>query len=558
MVKKLKIDDGDQGQQQPFQQEQQQRQQLHQQQLQQQQQQQTVQTQGLQVNFDDNLNTIQGAIGDNITHNDLVQTLLILTNDQNTLQQSSSSSSMIQQQPFISAYQQQPTHTHSTQNTSTSVPHSRATVSLSSANLSEVKPAQYGVLPHLHHPSPNAIHNGNFYSQDKPQRALQASQSNILPNHCDQPSTSTSNLAISYNNPPVNSAQYNMSLQSRGSIALYKPPEGGAPSSIREGMFSSRQHNEWAVPKSYTENGGSLKNDKGSTDIDELIQGNGREPSSGPPVAQFPQRNSFSGIYGLQVSFPGESPKLVVKEDAVGNRYLFTELDHCITTVVKHSADQSAAMRFIIVFSRDCEATQPVHPCKNHQKAEHPNHMLEVVSGSSMPIWEEYPHPSIVVAPSPSSEGNYSVQLKFLCRNSCITRKNLTLICQLEREGTVVGRKCLELKISACPRRDAKTTKSKEVPENDTIDGVMQPELAGLGDMATSNYALAKNPSFFQTAAQSITQSNDEVFSSALESGRAAAYSAYMEKRFKEMHPQDYASAKADFECWWDSTTNAT
>ncbi|XP_042231467.1 cellular tumor antigen p53-like [Homarus americanus] len=295
----------------------------------------------------------------------------------------------------------------------------------------------------------------------------------------------------------------------------------------------------------------------------------GQEPPRGPPVAQFPQRNVFNGIYGLHVTFPGQSPKLVVSEEEGGGRRLNTEMGHVITLVVRHTADHTTVMRFLLVFSKDSETSQPVHPCKNHQDLAHPWHMLVVEAGVGPPVWEEEPHPSLVVTPAPSDRGEYTVQLKFLCRNSCITRKDLTLVCQLERSGVVVGRDCLAVKISACPKRDANIQHRKhphpqpqELPPSKHHRGAgeghrdnaastsMDTSLSDTGDSTDS--ITGRSTTDVADGAQQQDVGGGGV-KEALEAARTTAHLVFMERTYKEQHPEDHQAAEAEFSQWWST-----
>ncbi|XP_071522388.1 uncharacterized protein [Panulirus ornatus] len=307
----------------------------------------------------------------------------------------------------------------------------------------------------------------------------------------------------------------------------------------------------------------------------------GKQPPQDPPVAHFPQRKPFPGEHNLKVNFPGGSPKLVVWQDEEGVRRLNTEMGHTITAVVSHTASVNASVRFLLVYSKDSETTHPVHPCKNHQKPHQPLHMLEVKAGTAPPSLEERPHPSVIVVPSPSSEGHYSLQLRFLCRNSCITRKGLTLVCQLELQGHVVGRECFKVKISACPKRDAnmnhrrpqdqasKRQKTADATHEDQgrAVGVVQADVGVAQanvNMDQADVGVAQANVNMDQADVGVAQANvgmDQAsvdvaqtgMGEVLEAARRSAYLSTMDRRFRILHPSDYQSAAQEFSHWWDS-----
>ncbi|XP_037787954.1 tumor protein 63-like isoform X2 [Penaeus monodon] len=272
----------------------------------------------------------------------------------------------------------------------------------------------------------------------------------------------------------------------------------------------------------------------------------GPEAPRGPLVAQFPQRNRFEGNYGFMVTFPGNSPRFIVSN--VGDRrHINTEKNNYITAIIHHSAGHRASLRFFIVFSRDSDTAQPVLPCRNHQNENHPNHMLEVSAGNGEARWDYIYHPSVVVTPAPASREEYNVQLRFLCRNSCLTRKDLMLICQLERDGVVEGRECLDVKVSACPRRDVPKPSGNPSPpkmlREDRTQGSHQEGCSGLDEsmVTVPTFALA-------ASANSL-----EAFGRAQEFGVLSARLSFIDQRFKELHPEEYEKAKEDFNTLWAS-----
>ncbi|XP_063591747.1 tumor protein 63-like isoform X2 [Penaeus indicus] len=270
------------------------------------------------------------------------------------------------------------------------------------------------------------------------------------------------------------------------------------------------------------------------------------EAPRGPPVAQFPQRNRFEGKYGFRVTFPGNSPRFIVSN--IGDRrHINTEKNNYITVIIRHSADHRASLRFFIVFSRDSDTAQPVLPCKNHQNANHPNHMLEVSAGNGEARWDYNYHPSVVVTPAPASPEEYNVQLRFLCRNSCLTRKDLMLICQLERDGVVEGRECLDVKVSACPRRDVPkplgNPSPPKMPREDPSQGSLQEICGGLDESMVT----------VPTLALTAPTNSMETFRQAQEFGILSARLSFIEQRFKELHPEEYEEAKEQFNTFWDS-----
>nr|XP_027227052.1 uncharacterized protein LOC113819000 isoform X2 [Penaeus vannamei] len=271
------------------------------------------------------------------------------------------------------------------------------------------------------------------------------------------------------------------------------------------------------------------------------------ESTRGPPVAQFPQRNRIEGSHGFKVTFPGNSPKFIVSN--IGERrHINTLMNNYITTIIHHSAGPRAWLRFFIVFSRDSETAQPVLPCRNHQNENHPYHMLEVSAGNDEARWDYDFHPSVMVRPAPASAGVYNVQLRFLCRNSCLTRKDLMLICQLERDGVVEGREVLDVKVSACPRRDVPKSSGNppppKMPREDRNQGSHQEGCLGLGE-SMDTVPVPALPASANVLEQAFSQAQDF--------GIHSARLHYIGQRFRELHPEEYEDVERQFNDLWDS-----
>ncbi|XP_076045261.1 uncharacterized protein LOC143027695 isoform X1 [Oratosquilla oratoria] len=177
-----------------------------------------------------------------------------------------------------------------------------------------------------------------------------------------------------------------------------------------------------------------------------------------PPIREIPDTTGFKGDFEFKVSFPENSSKLIVQEGENGIRKLYTTDGEAVTTCIKHAAGRATTLRIFICYKDATLMAKPVHPCKVNRKDAHPYHMMDIVCSNEV-RWFDQPHPSIVIPiglqPS-NSQGDYKLQLKFLCRNSCIKRKGLYLIFQLEERNHTIGRETLELKVSACPKRDSR------------------------------------------------------------------------------------------------------
>lgn len=265
-----------------------------------------------------------------------------------------------------------------------------------------------------------------------------------------------------------------------------------------------------------------------------------------PPVASYPDRRRLEGPFEFQVAIPGTGPKLYVtpsgSDDDGSTKTINTDRDHMITLSLAHTGNPAnTCHRFLLVYSKDSEACQPVCPCKNHRNESHPKHMLEVKAGERDAIveWFDEPHPSVVVIPAPSASGMYTYHITFLCRNSCVTRKDLTLLCQLEIGNKVVGREVFRVKMTASPRRDSKSLRrTASTP-------------------TTSHSSLSSSPcatSSSHTSPPIATSEEDGVVSEGItREAKRMAHLVYVEQYFKESFPEQHRHASEQFSHLWNT-----
>lgn len=263
-----------------------------------------------------------------------------------------------------------------------------------------------------------------------------------------------------------------------------------------------------------------------------------------PPVKTYPDRNRFSGTFQFQVGIQGTGTKLIVtpsgRDEDSSCRTIYTERGHMVTIWLTHTGSLTKCRhRFLLVFSKDAEASHPVSPCKNDRKEAHPNHMLEVKAGErdASVEWPSDPHPSVVVTPIAQGQ-HYTYQLTFLCRNSCVMRKDLTLLIQLEDNNVVVGREVFKVKVSACPRRDSATPHRRPI----TAAAASRPS-------PSSSFSSSSSSSFSHTP----NTAYDELSEDVTKAGRKMARLVYLEQYFRDHFPDQHSQATENFCRLWDT-----
>uniref|UniRef100_A0A2K5XAK1 Cellular tumor antigen p53 n=1 Tax=Mandrillus leucophaeus TaxID=9568 RepID=A0A2K5XAK1_MANLE len=133
---------------------------------------------------------------------------------------------------------------------------------------------------------------------------------------------------------------------------------------------------------------------------------------------------------------------------------------------------QGAVIRAMPVYKKAEHVTEVVKRCPNHELSREfnegqiapPSHLIRV-EGNSHAQYVEDPitgRQSVLVPYEPPQVGTEftTVLYNFMCNSSCVggmNRRPILIIVTLEtRDGQVLGRRCFEARICACPGRDRK------------------------------------------------------------------------------------------------------
>lgn len=190
-----------------------------------------------------------------------------------------------------------------------------------------------------------------------------------------------------------------------------------------------------------------------------------------PPAPTVPVTTDYPGECGFLLRFQQSgTAKSVTSTYSEKLNKLYCQLAKTspIEVIVTKTPPTGAILRATAVYKKTEHVAEVVRRCPHHQNedaAEHRSHLIRV-EGSQRAQYFEDPHTrrqSVTVpyeAPQLGSEMT-TVLLSFMCNSSCMggmNRRPILTILSLETpEGLVLGRRCFEVRVCACPGRDRKT-----------------------------------------------------------------------------------------------------
>ncbi|XP_076015793.1 cellular tumor antigen p53 [Genypterus blacodes] len=201
-----------------------------------------------------------------------------------------------------------------------------------------------------------------------------------------------------------------------------------------------------------------------------------------PPASTVPVTTDHPGEYSFQLRFQKSgTAKSVTSTYSEQLNKLYCQLAKTspIEVLVSKEPPQGAVLRATAVYKKTEHVADVVRRCPHHQNedlAEHRSHLIRV-EGSQRALYYENPNTkrqSVTVPYEPPQLGTEmtTILLAFMCNSSCMGGMNrrpiLTILTLETPEGLVLGRRCFEVRVCACPGRDRKT---EEENANKTQNG---------------------------------------------------------------------------------------
>ncbi|GLD70870.1 cellular tumor antigen p53-like protein [Lates japonicus] len=190
-----------------------------------------------------------------------------------------------------------------------------------------------------------------------------------------------------------------------------------------------------------------------------------------PPASTVPVTTDYPGEYDFQLRFQksGTAKSVTSTYSELLNK-LYCQLAKTspVEVLVSKEPPQGAVLRATAVYKKTEHVADVVRRCPHHQNedaAEHRSHLIRV-EGSQRAQYFEDPHTkrqSVTVPYEPPQLGSEmtTILLSFMCNSSCMGGMNrrpiLTILTLETTEGLVLGRRCFEVRVCACPGRDRKT-----------------------------------------------------------------------------------------------------
>ncbi|KAI9543402.1 Cellular tumor antigen p53 [Dissostichus eleginoides] len=190
-----------------------------------------------------------------------------------------------------------------------------------------------------------------------------------------------------------------------------------------------------------------------------------------PTSSTVPVTSDYPGEYGFQLQFQKTgTAKSVTSTYSEQLNKLYCQLAKTtpVEVLLGKEIPLGAIIRATAVYKKTEHVAEVVRRCPHHQNedaADHRSHLIRV-EGSQRAQYFEDPNTkrqSVTVPyelPQLGSEIT-TILLSFMCNSSCMGGMNrrpiLTILTLETAEGIVLGRRCFEVRICACPGRDRKT-----------------------------------------------------------------------------------------------------
>uniref|UniRef100_A0A3P9MLV2 Cellular tumor antigen p53 n=1 Tax=Oryzias latipes TaxID=8090 RepID=A0A3P9MLV2_ORYLA len=193
------------------------------------------------------------------------------------------------------------------------------------------------------------------------------------------------------------------------------------------------------------------------------------------PSPAIPSNTDYAGPHSFDVSFQQSSTaKSATWTYSTDLKKLYCQIAKTCPIQIKvlTPPPQGAVIRAMPVYKKAEHVTEVVKRCPNHELSREfndgqiapPSHLIRVEGNNHAQYLEDSitGRQSVLVPYEPPQVGTEftTILYNFMCNSSCVggmNRRPILIIVTLEtRDGQVLGRRCFEARICACPGRDRK------------------------------------------------------------------------------------------------------
>uniref|UniRef100_A0A672H0M7 Cellular tumor antigen p53 n=1 Tax=Salarias fasciatus TaxID=181472 RepID=A0A672H0M7_SALFA len=281
-------------------------------------------------------------------------------------------------------------------------------------------------------------------------------------------------IELDFTDSPADGSAGNTIQISMDCLTMHEPADSASSQYTNLGLLNSMDQN--------IQNGGSTSTSPYNNDH---AQNNVTAPS---PYAQpsstfdalspspaIPSNTDYAGPHTFDVSFQQSSTaKSATWTYSTDLKKLYCQIAKTCPIQIKvlTTPPQGAVIRAMPVYKKAEHVTEVVKRCPNHELSREfndgqiapPSHLIRVEGNNHSQYVEDSitGRQSVLVPYEPPQVGTEftTILYNFMCNSSCVggmNRRPILIIVTLEtRDGQVLGRRCFEARICACPGRDRK------------------------------------------------------------------------------------------------------